>query len=306
MEISKKESKETNRMSTNLIEAARKLMYPQSGVVAEKLDPKADAEVWIDDFVKSKDPKFKGKSKEERIDMALGAYYAARKKAGLEEFAEPRTPGMNEETGDKEEYQKFFNKTLKKYGADSPADLSDADKKKFYDEIDRGWKGDDEENVKEAVNSLDARKKEFREKLRKLAYAKGKTITDEVADEEGDKKSPGDMGKEMRVQRDEATGAVSVVAKRNGVNEGKKDYEIYHDSYTSALNAVQDFIKKNGFEMDEDEWFTKVSTGPKRPSEGKTNRFTLPLMKGGKESRRVISFQVYGMGDRYELNMYIG
>ena len=56
-----------------------------SYVIKEKLDPKADASVWIDDFVKSDAPQFDGKSKEERIQMALGAYYDARKEAGLEE-----------------------------------------------------------------------------------------------------------------------------------------------------------------------------------------------------------------------------
>lgn len=56
-----------------------------SYVIKEKLDPKADASVWIDDFIKSDAPQFKGKSKEERIQMALGAYYGARKDAGLEE-----------------------------------------------------------------------------------------------------------------------------------------------------------------------------------------------------------------------------
>lgn len=49
-----------------------------------------------------------------------------------------------EEKGDKKEYQAFFNKTLKKYGADEPDKLSPEDKKKFFDEIDAGWKGDKE------------------------------------------------------------------------------------------------------------------------------------------------------------------
>lgn len=51
---------------------------------------------------------------------------------------------LEEEKGDKEEYQKFFNKTLKKYNVDEPDQLSDEDKKKFYDEIDAGWKADNE------------------------------------------------------------------------------------------------------------------------------------------------------------------
>ena len=51
----------------------------------EALDPNDDAGVWIDDFVKSDNPKFSGKSKEERIKMALGAWYAAQKKENLSE-----------------------------------------------------------------------------------------------------------------------------------------------------------------------------------------------------------------------------
>ena len=49
-----------------------------------------------------------------------------------------------EEEGDKEEYMKFFAAKLKKYGVKSPSELSDEDKKKFFDEIDKGWKGDNE------------------------------------------------------------------------------------------------------------------------------------------------------------------
>lgn len=41
--------------------------------VLTKDDP---IEKWIEDFVKSDNPKFKGKSKEKRIEMAKAAYYA--------------------------------------------------------------------------------------------------------------------------------------------------------------------------------------------------------------------------------------
>ena len=58
------------------------------------------------------------------------------KEKGSEEVAE--------EEGDKEEYMKFFAGKLKKYGVKSPSELSDEDKKKFFDEIDKGWKGDNE------------------------------------------------------------------------------------------------------------------------------------------------------------------
>jgi len=51
---------------------------------------------------------------------------------------------FKEVTGDKKAYQAFFDKTLKKYGVSSPSELSDEEKKKFYDEIDAGWEGDNE------------------------------------------------------------------------------------------------------------------------------------------------------------------
>ena len=51
---------------------------------------------------------------------------------------------VTEETGDKEEYQKFFNAALKKYGVSSPDDLEDEKKKEFYDYVDANWKGDNE------------------------------------------------------------------------------------------------------------------------------------------------------------------
>ena len=52
----------------------------------------------------------------------------------------------DEATGDKEAYKKFFDAKLKKYGVTSPAQLKGDDKKKFYDEIDAEWEGDNEED----------------------------------------------------------------------------------------------------------------------------------------------------------------
>ena len=52
----------------------------------------------------------------------------------------------DEATGDKEAYKKFFDAKLKKYGVSSPAELKGDDKKKFYDEIDAEWEGDNEED----------------------------------------------------------------------------------------------------------------------------------------------------------------
>lgn len=46
----------------------------------EVLSADDPVEKWIADFVKSDNPKFDGKTKKERINMALGAFYASKKK----------------------------------------------------------------------------------------------------------------------------------------------------------------------------------------------------------------------------------
>ena len=48
--------------------------------------------------------------------------------------------------GTKEEYQKFFNAAMKKFGIDSPSDLkSDEEKKKFFDYVDKNYTGEKDE-----------------------------------------------------------------------------------------------------------------------------------------------------------------
>ena len=63
--------------------------------------------------------------------------------------------GIKEATGDKEKYEKFFKAALKKFGADSPADLDGEKKKEFFNYIDKNYKGDHEESVDlEEVNAF--------------------------------------------------------------------------------------------------------------------------------------------------------
>ncbi len=79
------------------------------------------------------------------------------------------------EGGDKEAYKKFFNAALKKFGVSSPDELEGEKKKKFFDYVDKNWKGDHEE-VEQDVHKtykMDGRRKNFREKMKKLGYIKG-------------------------------------------------------------------------------------------------------------------------------------
>ena len=89
------------------------------------------------------------------------------------------------------------------------------------------------------------------------------------------------------------------------VQPDPKAVQIYHNTFSSAVQTASEYANKLGYELNEDEWFTKVATGPKKPSEGETNRYSLSLYKDGKEQRKMLHFQVYGMKNKYELNAYI-
>ena len=72
----------------------------------------------------------------EDMGNILGRYY---------EVGEAHENGEHEPMkGGKEEYQKFFNAALKKYGVSSPDDLDDEKKKDFFNYVDKNWSGDNE------------------------------------------------------------------------------------------------------------------------------------------------------------------
>ena len=72
---------------------------------------------------------------------------------GLKESIKNVIKNLKEET----EYQKFFTKALKKYGKSSPSEMSDDEKKEFFDYVDRNWKGAHEESVEEAAENWKGR-----------------------------------------------------------------------------------------------------------------------------------------------------
>lgn len=101
-------------------------------------------------------------------------------------------------------------------------------------------------------------------------------------------------------------------------------FPIYHKTYTSAINSALDWVEQNGYDYDKEETAREIGMGPKKPSEGKTNRFSISLTKGGKPQKKMLHIQVYNMGtfkrnsdgsktrsmwggqNEYELNCYIG
>ena len=77
-------------------------------------------------------------------------------------------------------------------------------------------------------------------------------------------------------------------------------YDIFHKDFSSAMQHATAFAKKKGQPIKKDEIDNKVATGPKKPSSGKENSYTLETEKG-----KMWSVQVYNMGSKFELNMYL-
>ena len=78
-------------------------------------------------------------------------------------------------------------------------------------------------------------------------------------------------------------------------------YDLYHKTFSDAMQHAYDYAKKKlGITVDPKEIDNKVATGPKKPSEGKTNKYRLKG-KGGN-----LQIQVYNKGGSkpFELNMY--
>lgn len=69
-------AKITERMDGMREQIARNMFKPIDEQINEVLSKDASAGEWIRDFISSDNPKFAGKSKEKRKQMALAAYYA--------------------------------------------------------------------------------------------------------------------------------------------------------------------------------------------------------------------------------------
>ena len=112
-------------------------------------------------------------------------------------------------------------------------------------------------------------------------------------------------GKErMMISNPKTGGVISVPVQFEEVELDEKksatDYEVYHKSFSDAMQHAYEYAEKKGFPVDKDEIDDKVALGPKKPSKGKTNRYDL------KAGRKTAHIQVYNMDNKsYELNMYI-
>tara|TARA_R110000803_G_scaffold110662_1_gene179081 strand:+ start:480 stop:1067 length:588 start_codon:yes stop_codon:yes gene_type:complete len=94
------------------------------------------------------------------------------------------------------------------------------------------------------------------------------------------------------------------VAEIQPVNAAKSGtgYELYHKDFSGAMQHAYKFAKSKGVTVDPAEIDSKVASGPRKPSSGKTNSYILGTNKKNKQ----VHIQVANLDNkRYELNMYI-
>jgi len=83
------------------------------------------------------------------------------------------------------------------------------------------------------------------------------------------------------------------------------DNNVYHETFSSAVQTARANVEAKGYTVDENDWFNRVNTGPGRPKAGHTTRMSIGLLKDGKPQKKALHIQVYNMGKTYELNFYV-
>ena len=182
--------------------------------------------------------------KEHRAKLEAARLRREKKKLNKEE--------VKLEEGSKEEYTKFFNAAMKKFKIDSPADLkSDEEKKKFFDYVDKNYKGEKDEEVQKLHQQLfpETKLKEGKmsqlhqlmkdgktaEEIAKIMRVDVKTIkklmpesyeigTDEYR-KHTENVTPGEDGEWVGVVNKKNDSMREALAKVWGVSEGKSPFE---------------------------------------------------------------------------------
>ena len=134
-----------------------------------------------------------------------------------------------------------------------------------------GEPGVDPKKKKRRQPLIDGRSKAYREhrkrletsRLRRLeAMNKQDKFTESIVSEMT--YSAGSMGA-IRPQAD-----MSINAAKSATG-----YEIYHKTFSAAMQHAYSSAKKMGYTVNPKEIDSKVATGPKKPSSGKTNKYIL-------------------------------
>ena len=139
-------------------------------------------------------------------------------------------------------------------------------------------------------------KSKFIEKVKEAAYGQAYDTAEPMVDIQpvnAMTKIKGKLGKDL-------SGRKSSLRPSVGVAKSATGYEIYHKDFSSAMQHAYKFAKSKGVTVDPSEIDSKVASGPRKPSNGKTNSYILATNK-----KQNVHIQVFNTGSKYELNMYI-
>ena len=281
--------------------------------LAEKLKVSDGVGAWIKDFQKSDAPQFQGKSEEDRKKMALAAFADAGGKLEETELGEKKTvtktfgvefqidaPEEKPITTGREPHVKLINKLVKKYKL---FDVHADDLSKFNVKDNVGGR-----NVQKFFKELSKSYDVIRKKITDNYTSTDFDFSEEVDLDEGRMKelhgyiekgmSAQDIAKKMKLD----VKTIKSLMDETELDEAKSatGYEIFHKDFSSAMQHATAFAKSKGQPIKKDEIDNKVATGPKKPSKGKENSYTLETEKGKRWS-----VQVYNMGNKFELNRYL-
>jgi len=102
--------------------------------------------------------------------------------------------------------------------------------------------------------------------------------------------------------------------KVKGLLKEATNYEVYHYTYGSAIDAAYEYIKKRGYTPDDDDFQSRFGDAFFKPKDGLTRRGSISIYKNDKLQRRAAQIQITNLGqldrsdsnspDKFELNMY--
>lgn len=244
----------------------------ESLALDEVLTAKTPTSKWIDDFVNSDNPKFAGKSKKERIQMALGAAYAAKR--------------QNEELEiDLEEVDR----------------LAESFDIEIINEVtaDDWLKGAEEARVDAMKAKSENKMPEFHEHM-----ADHHEHLINYHELKGNQKNADAHYKKMMQHMEDE----SRLSEGVDLEEAKsKNYQLYHPSYTDAIqHALEHHKSASGLSVSDDDYYNHVSIGQKKPSADQTVSHRLPATNQ-KGEHHIIDMQIYNRGagkTPFELNTY--
>ena len=150
---------------------------------------------------------------------------------------------------------------------------------------------------------MDARTKAYKEHRRKLEAKREARLARKEARKSKFIEDVKDKSLNTEMAYGQGFDTAKPMADMSNINSAKSatGYELYHKDFSGAMQHAYNVTKSKGHTVDPKEIDTKVANGPKRPSKGMTNKYTL-----GTNKKQNVHIQVYNMNDkRYELNMYI-